>query len=762
MTALSATILSRACSALALLPALCGADDFSPDQAIQPGEPLDSIVSKAAHVVPTPQQLVYHKDEFIAFIHFGPNTFTGREWGDGLEDPKTFAPEGLETDQWCEALKAAGMKRVVMTFKHHDGYVLWQSRYENHQSIKNSPFQNGKADIARELSKSCAKYGLKFGIYLSPADLYQIESKDGLYGNGSTSRKSVIPTDPASFKTNPENARTDRPADAPTFTFECDDYNRYMLNQLYEMLTEYGPVHEVWFDGATPKQKGGQSYYYNAWYEVIRRLAPQAVIFGKGPDVRWCGNEAGGTRASEWNAIPLPRHPDQFDWPDMTDDDLGSRAKLATAKFLHYQPCETDTSIRHGWFWRDDTRQTVRTADDIFDIYERTVGGNSVFMLNVPPNKSGRLSPRDVESLAETGRRIRQTYGADLAKGGKVSAPKLQDGDLDTWWEPEGNTGEVVVTLTNPTPVNRFLFQEALAKRGQRIEKHALDAWVDGKWTEVATGTTVGYKKILRFPTVTTDKLRLRVLESRLHPTIAEVSVHFYDQPPLPVTATRDASGNVTLALRETAFEGKGAGFKTSGLAIRYTTDGSEPNASSPVYQKPVALPDGGTIAARSFSAKQEGAVAHFRFGPSKASWKATADSEESASYDAAKAIDGDPKTFWHTRWSAPAPDHPHNLTVDLGRSMTVTAVTYLPRQDKAVPDGMIEEGSIETSLDGKTWTAAGDFSFGNLVNDPVERTYDFPKPANARFVRLVSRKGAAGKPYAAVSEFGVLTAPSK
>jgi alpha-L-fucosidase len=762
MTAFTPMIRSRACRALALLPALCGADDYSPDQTILPGDPLQSIVSKAAHVVPSPRQLAYHRNEFIAFIHFGPNTFTGREWGDGMEDPKTFAPTDLDTDQWCETLKAAGMKTVVMTFKHHDGYVLWQSRYENHQTIKNSPFQNGKADIARELSKSCAKYGLKFGIYLSPADLYQIESKDGLYGNGSTSRKTVIPTDPASFKTAPEKVRADRPDGAPVFTFECDDYNRYMLNQLYEMLTEYGPVHEVWFDGATPKQKGGQAYHYRAWYEVIRTLAPNAVIFGKGPDVRWCGNEAGGTRASEWNVIPLPRHPDEFDWPDMTDNDIGSRAKLASAKFLHYQPCETDTSIRHGWFWRDDTRQTVRTADDLFDIYERTVGGNSVFMLNVPPNKSGRFSERDVESLVETGRRIRQTYGSDLAKGGKVSVPKLQDGDLDTWWEPEGNTGEVVITLTAPTPVNRFLFQEALAKRGQRIEKHALDAWLDGKWTEVATGTTAGYKKILSFPTVTTDKLRLRVLESRLQPTIAEVSVHFYDQPPLPVTATRDASGNVTLALKETAFEGKGAGFKTSALTIRYTTDGSEPDTSSPVYQKPFPLPDGGTIAARSFSEKQQGAVVRFRFGPSKSPWKATATSEENATYDAAKAIDGDPKTFWHSRWSAPAPEHPHHLTVDLGRSMTVTAITYLPRQDKAVPDGMIEEGRIETSPDGKSWTTAGDFHFGNLVNDPVERTYDFPKSATARFVRLVSGKGAAGKPYAAVAEFGVLTAPAK
>ncbi|MCB1133651.1 MAG: alpha-L-fucosidase, partial [Verrucomicrobiae bacterium] len=300
------------------------AGDFELVKRIEPGDTLDSIVAKAAHVVPTPRQIDYLEQEYIAFVHFGPNTFTGREWGSGMEDPAVFAPTGLDTDQWCETFKAAGMRQVVMTFKHHDGYVLWPSRYEKHQTIRNSPFQNGRADIARELSKSCAKYGLRFGIYLSPADLYQIESPKGLYGNGSKPVKSAIPTDPESFLSEPAKPRTDRPQDAPVFTYECDDYNRYMLNQLYEMLTEYGPVHEVWFDGAHPKRKGGQTYAYAAWYELIRTLAPQAVIFGKGPDVRWCGNEAGRTRETEWNVIPLETAPAENDWPDRMADDLGS------------------------------------------------------------------------------------------------------------------------------------------------------------------------------------------------------------------------------------------------------------------------------------------------------------------------------------------------------------------------------------------------------------------------------------------------------
>lgn len=724
-------------------------------QKIEPGDGPEEIVAKAVHVVPTPRQAAYLDREFIGFIHFGPNTFTGREWGDGMEDPATFAPESVDTDQWCEAMKAAGMETVVMTFKHHDGYVLWPSRYEDRQTIKNSPYQDGKGDIARQLSDSCRKHGLGFGVYLSPADLYQIESEVGLYGNGSTYRKSVIPTDPASLKTDPMKVREDRPEGAPVFEFECDDYNRYMLNQLYEMLTEYGPVQEVWFDGAHPKRKGGQTYTYAAWYELIRTLAPEAVIFGKGPDVRWCGNEAGGTRESEWNVIPLPVHPDESEWNDNTPQDIGSRARLMEAKYLYYRPAETNTSIRHGWFWRNDDEQTVRTPDDVFDIYERATGGNSVFMLNVPPNRGGRFSPQDVDCLVEVGRRIRETYGTSLSQ--ESVAQELGDGDRGTFKMLGGLTGEMVVELGGPVAVNRFAVEEAIARRGERIEEHALDAWLDGSWKEVAAATNVGHRRILRFPTVTTDKLRLRVLQSRAEPAIAEISAHLYRQPPLPVRAVADAAGAVELSLVEPEFRGKGAGYKTPGLEIRYTVDGSEPGRESMIYQNPLPLAEGGTVRARAFSSTEEGPVGVFRFGPAKAGWKATATSEESGQYGAAMAIDGDPATFWHSRWSEPVPAHPHGLEVDLGKARRLSGITYLPRQDRRVPDSMIERGRIEVSLDGATWTKAGEFEFGNLLNDPSSRTFLFDEVHAARHVRLISNAGAQGKPYAGAAEFGVL-----
>jgi len=241
----------------------------------------DSILLKAAHVVPTPNQLEALRREFIAFIHFGPNTFTRMEWGTGMEDPAIFDLRELDTDQWCQAMKAAGMKKVIFTAKHHDGFCLWQSRYTK-QGIMSTPFKDGKGDVMKELSESCQKYGLKLGVYLSPADLFQIEHPEGLYGNLSPKTERVIP----------------RPVDGrpfenkTTFTFTVDDYNEYFLNQLFELLTEYGPVHEVWFDGAHPKRKGGQTYDYTAWKELIHTLAPEAVIFGSG-DIRWCGNESG-------------------------------------------------------------------------------------------------------------------------------------------------------------------------------------------------------------------------------------------------------------------------------------------------------------------------------------------------------------------------------------------------------------------------------------------------------------------------------------
>lgn len=274
---------------------------------VEANDSRETIIEKAIHIAPDVNQLSALQNEFIAFVHFGPNTFTRMEWGNGKEDPKVFDLKTLDTDQWCETMKAAGMKMVVLTVKHHDGFVLWQSRYTKH-GIMSTGFKNGKGDILKELSESCRKYGLKLGIYLSPADLFQIESPNGLYGNLSKYTKRTIPRE---IPGRPFKNKT-------RFEFVVDDYNEYFLNQLFELLTEYGPVHEVWFDGAHPKRKGGQTYNYIAWKQLIKTLAPHAVIFGR-EDVRWCGNEGGGTRNTEWNVIPYRENPDTMnDFSDLT------------------------------------------------------------------------------------------------------------------------------------------------------------------------------------------------------------------------------------------------------------------------------------------------------------------------------------------------------------------------------------------------------------------------------------------------------------
>ncbi len=482
---------------------------------------------RAANVRPEARQLAWQELEFTCFIHFGVNTFGGVEWGSGMEGPEVFNPTELSTDQWCETAKAAGMKLILFTAKHHDGFCLWPSRYTSH-SVASSPWKDGAGDVLGELAKSCRKYGLKLGVYLSPADLYQIENAEGLYGNLSEYSERVIP-----------RAVEGRPfKDGRTFRYKVDDYNEYFMSQLFELLTEYGPVHEVWFDGAHPKRKGGQTYTHSQWYELIRALAPEAVIAIKGPDVRWCGNEAGGTREAEWSVVPIGNTPDKWDWPDLTGADIGSMKRIedvvGKGGFLHWYPAETDTSIRHGWFWRDE-KQYVKSTQEILDVWYRSVGGNTLFLLNVPPNRRGLFGERDSKVLREVGEIVRRTFAVNLAAGAKVTASggrggrRILDGDAFTCWvgDDDAEAAELVVTLKEERTFNRILIQEQIRDYGQRIAKFAVDARVDGRWEEIAANTVVGYKRICRIETVSADAVRLRILESRTEPSVAEFGLYF-------------------------------------------------------------------------------------------------------------------------------------------------------------------------------------------------------------------------------------------
>jgi alpha-L-fucosidase len=691
---------------------------------IPPGLTLEQKIELSGRVLPHPRQMLWWEDTFKGFIHFGPNTFTGMEWGNGFEEPALFNPTELDTDQWCELMKEAGISRVVMVVKHHEGFCLWQTRYTKH-SVASSPWKNGQGDVLRNLAESCSKYGLRLGVYLSPADLYQMESAEGYYGNGSEFSERAIPR--------PVEGRPFR--DQRTFTYLLDDYNEYFMNQLFELLTEYGPMFDVWFDGANPKPGTGQIYTYEAWYDLIRTLAPDAVIFGKGPDSRWCGNEGGATREAEYNVIPLTLSPAGYDWPDRTETNIAGREMITEATtHFHYSPAETNTSIRHGWFWRNDHEQQVRSVDNVFDIYERSVGGNSQFHLNIPPDNRGLFADRDARVLREVGKIIKDVYSHNLLEGGKASGKNVLDGKRNTWWQAPAKEAILEVIIPEKRLINRFMVSEAIAQRGERVEEHFLEARVNGEWKQITEGKTIGNKRILRFPPVEADAFRLHITSSRLAPAIADISAHYYDEPPKPVLVRRDQDGMISM--------GVGIGFSwnnygTSDLTqnIYYTTDGTEPGTSSLKYSEPFSLPLGGFIRARAIVENRQGPLSEIRMGIIRNKWTAT--DAKGRSEDASKVLDGNIRSRWISDESDKGP---FSLTIDMNQSYSISGFKYLPHPQ----GGFIESFEVEISIDGKNWQKIHKGAFGNIINDPTERIVMFSEIQNVRFIKLSGLKPPA------------------
>jgi alpha-L-fucosidase len=454
---------------------------------IGPDDTVTELVRKAARVGPSERQLRWQALEFQAFVHFGMNTFTDREWGEGTEDPRLFDPTGFDADQWVEAVKAAGIRGLIVTAKHHDGFCLWPSRFTEH-SVKNSPWKDGHGDVVGDVAAACRKGGLAFGVYLSPWDRHEPS-----YG---------------------DSAR----------------YNEHFKAQLRELLTQYGAVSEVWFDGACGEGPNGkrQVYDWAGYFALIRELQPDAVISIMGPDARWIGNEGGVTRESEWSVVPVvgfddapsAKNPGGIARLDAQAPDLGSFGRIAEVarqggRLLWY-PGQVDVSIRPGWFYHAAEDGRVKSLDHLLDIYYTSVGGNAQLLLNIPPDKRGRIPENDAARLGELGDRLRATFAVNLAEGARVKASEssreprqpggkaLSAGDRPAW----------VFDLAGPRRFNVAMLREDL-RSGQRIEAFALDIW-DGKdWTEIAAGTTVGWKKLLRFPAVEAARVRTRVLQTR-------------------------------------------------------------------------------------------------------------------------------------------------------------------------------------------------------------------------------------------------------
>jgi alpha-L-fucosidase len=455
---------------------------------IGPSDRIDVLEGKAASVRPSERQLRWQALEFQAFVHFGMNTFTDREWGEGTENPKLFNPTDFNADQWVEAVKAAGIRGLIVTAKHHDGFCLWPSLFTEH-SVKNSPWEGGKGDVIGEVAEACRKGGLAFGVYLSPWDRHEPS-----YG------------------------------DSPR-------YNEHFKNQLRELLTGYGEISEVWFDGACGEGPNGkrQVYDWAGYFALIRKLQPRAVISIMGPDARWIGNEAGVTRESEWSVVPvvgfddLPdeKNPGGIAHLDAQAQDLGSFGRIAEVARrggrLIWYPGQVDVSIRPGWFYHAAEDDKVKPLDHLLEIYYTSVGGNAQLLLNIPPDKRGRIHENDVRRLKELGDRLKATFAVNPAEKAKMT---ITEGLWDRFDDQGRHIGagnlppRFTWDLGSSVRFNVVLLKENL-RWGQQVESFAFDIGDGQDWKEIARGTTIGWKKLLRIQTVETAKVRVRILRAR-------------------------------------------------------------------------------------------------------------------------------------------------------------------------------------------------------------------------------------------------------
>lgn len=494
-------------------------EEFYEKQVVFPVDAtIEQKVEMASRLVPTAQQLEWQQMEFTAFLHFGINTFTGREWGDGTESPELFNPSELDAEQWVRALKDGGFKMAILTAKHHDGFCLWPTATTEH-SVKKSPWKDGKGDVVRELRDACEKYGLKFGVYLSPWD-----RNAPCYG--------------------------DSPA-----------YNEFFIEQLTELLSNYGEVHEVWFDGANGEGPNGkkQVYDWEAILKTIRTLQPKAVTAIMGDDVRWVGNEGGLGRETEWSATALT--PGSYMHSGASNKtlgiipkakDLGSRELIAKAKQLYWYPSEVDVSIRPGWFYHAEQDGQVRSLANLVNIYYQSVGCNSVLLLNIPPDRRGLIHEIDVQRIKELSGYLAKTFADNRVAGGN-----------GLWQAQVGDSKEYEVTPG--AMVNTFLIQEDITK-GQRVEDFLVEAYSNGAWQYAAEGTTIGYKRLLRFSDCQPEKIRVTIRGVRGMANINNVGLYYAE--PLHDKGMKVKLGDVPAE-----------GWKTIGMEAASAIDGNRETA---------------------------------------------------------------------------------------------------------------------------------------------------------------------------------------
>lgn len=664
--------------------------------------------------LPNAFQMAWQEMEFYGFIHFSINTFTNDEWGYGDKSPELFNPSQLDARQWARIAKEAGMKGLILTDKHHDGFCLWPSKYTDY-SVKNSPWKNGQGDVVQELADACREYGLKMGVYLSPWDRNHAD-----YGK--------------------------------------PEYIDYFRNQLTELLTNYGDIFEVWFDGAN----GGDGYYGGAnevrtvdkqtYYDwettiaLIRELQPNAIIWSdNGPDARWVGNEHGFSYETTWS--PLLRDSIYGGMPE-----YGKKYSMGQENGTHWVPAEADVSIRPGWYYHQSEDNKVKTLKELLDIYYKSVGRNSTFLLNLPVDRRGLVHENDEQQLKKLTAQLKEDFATNLILNAKASADhvrgdvktynasKAVDGNKNTYWTTDDgiNKASITIDFQKPTAFNRFLIQEYIPL-GQRVKKFSLEAEVDGTWKPVDQQTTIGYKRILRLDEVTASKIRINIEDAKASPLISNIAVY---QAPVVVDVpkiSRDKQGLVRIQNSE------------EGLDVYYTLNGEAPTELASKYSNPIAIdePTVLKIFAMDPATDRKSEIITEHFDINKSLWNISSDQNVALTEE---AIDEDP----FTNWSADK-ETLSNYKIDLGETITIKGFTYTPTQARYL-SGAITNYTFYGSTDGKNWAKLSTGEFSNIRSNPIQQKIMFPKSSVVRYIRLTADRIMDDKDTALIAEIGVIT----
>lgn len=671
--------------------------------------------------IPSERQLEWHNLKYYAFIHFSPNTFTDKEWGYGDESPEIFNPSELDVDQWARVAKEAGMEGIVITAKHHDGFSLWPSKYTEH-SVKNSPWKEGKGDILKDLRKACDKYGLKLGMYLSPWDRNHEK-----YGT--------------------------------------PEYIEYFRNQLKELLTEYGEIYEVWFDGAN----GGDGYYgganetrridnktYYDWEntrKIVRKLQPNAVMFSDaGPDIRWIGNEQGYAQDPNWSTM----EGENF-YPGMSGihDQLQSGHEGGNL----WVAAEVNTSIRPGWFYHEAENDKVKSVNQLIDNWYHSVGMNGNFILNLPPDKRGLIHENDIKALQGLKDYVDKAFSIDYSDKAEISASNVRgnlsdyeannaiDADMESYWATDDtvNNASLEINFENKINVNALLLQEYI-RLGQRIKGFTIEAEIDGKFSEVAKGITIGNRRLIKFKTILTSKLKIN-FNGKASPVISNIEVYRVPEMIGKPMIQRNKQGEVRI-------------FSDSPDPIYYyTTDGTEPDQNSMRYSKPFIFNKPGQIKAKAFldTGKTSSETVIKEFDVPKTKWSLTSSRKSHDWYPIENAIDGNPESTWFTIKDKEAIS-PATLTLALDESLFLKGFTYLPRQDGR-NEANIFKYQVEISEDGLQWTTVlKNKEFSNIGNNPILQKVIFPKPYKAKYFRLTCIDDVHSEGWMNISELGMIT----